>query len=154
TLFALEKLLAPIGRLPHSVIGSSCIGASVVGGVCNNSGGSLVERGPSYTEMSLFARITHDGQLELVNNLGIDLGDTPAEILTRLESGAFDEADIRDDNRKGSDTDYATRVRDIDAASPARFNADKRRLHDAAGCAGKLAVFAVRLDTYPRNEAE
>ncbi|MCV2882762.1 D-lactate dehydrogenase [Actibacterium sp. XHP0104] len=154
TLFALEKLLAPIGRLPHSVIGSSCIGASVVGGVCNNSGGSLVERGPSYTEMSLFARITHDGQLELVNNLGIDLGDTPAEILTRLESGAFDEADIRDDNRKGSDTDYATRVRDIDAASPARFNSDKRRLHDAAGCAGKLAVFAVRLDTYPRNEAE
>lgn len=29
TLFALEKLLAPLNRQPHSVIGSSCIGASV-----------------------------------------------------------------------------------------------------------------------------
>src|SRR6266540_3200485 len=30
TLYALEKLLKPLGRQPHSVIGSSCIGASVV----------------------------------------------------------------------------------------------------------------------------
>ncbi|KUJ73187.1 D-lactate dehydrogenase [Ruegeria marisrubri] len=154
TLFALEKLLAPLGRVPHSVIGSSCIGASVVGGVCNNSGGSLVERGPSYTELSLFARITESGQLELVNHLGIDLGDNPEEILTRLESGDFSDAKVLDDNRKASDTEYATRVRDVDADSPARFNADKRRLYEAAGCAGKLAVFAVRLDTYPKNETE
>ena len=73
TLFALEKLLKPLGRQPHSVIGSSCIGASIIGGVCNNSGGSLVERGPSYTELSLFARIAADGRLELINHLGIDL---------------------------------------------------------------------------------
>ncbi|MEM1067106.1 MAG: FAD-binding protein, partial [Pseudomonadota bacterium] len=44
TLFALEKLLAPLERQPHSVIGSSCIGASIIGGVCNNSGGALIER--------------------------------------------------------------------------------------------------------------
>ena len=154
TLFALEKLLDPLGRQPHSVIGSSCIGASVVGGVCNNSGGSLVERGPSYTEMALYARITEAGALELVNHLGIRLGDTPEEILTRLEAGDYDPAQVEDGNRKGSDTDYATRVRDIEADTPARFNADKRRLYEAAGCAGKLAVFAVRLDTYPKNGAE
>ncbi len=154
TLFALEKLLAPIGRQPHSVIGSSCIGASVVGGVCNNSGGSLVERGPSYTELSLHARITLDGQLELVNHLGLQLGDTPEEILTRLQNGDFSTADIETDNRKASDTDYARRVRDVDANTPARFNADKSRLYEAAGCAGKLAVFAVRLDTYPKNDSE
>ena len=41
------------------------------------------------------------------------------------------------------------RVRDIDADTPARYNADGRRLHGASGCAGKIAVFAVRLDTYP-----
>jgi D-lactate dehydrogenase len=154
TLFRLEKLLEPLGRLPHSVIGSSCIGASVVGGVCNNSGGSLVERGPSYTELSLFARITEEGRLELVNHLGIDLGSTPEEILTRLQSGDYSDADLLADNRKASDTDYAQRVRDVDAQTPARFNADKRRLYEAAGCAGKLAVFAVRLDTYPKNKAE
>ena len=77
TLFALEKLLAPLGRAPHSVIGSSCIGASIVGGVCNNSGGSLIERGPVYTELSVYAQIDESGQLNLVNHLGIDLGETP-----------------------------------------------------------------------------
>ena len=154
TLFALEKLLKPLGRVPHSVIGSSCIGASVMGGVCNNSGGSLVERGPSYTEMSVFARVSETGRLELVNHLGIHLGDTPEEILTRLEAGEFGEDDFESTNRKGSDTDYEQRVRDIEADTPARFNADKRRLYEAAGCAGKLAVFAVRLDTYPQNAAE
>ncbi|MCG3356863.1 D-lactate dehydrogenase, partial [Neisseria meningitidis] len=57
TLNQLELLLKPLGREPHSVIGSSCIGASVLGGVCNNSGGALVQRGPAYTEMALFAQI-------------------------------------------------------------------------------------------------
>jgi D-lactate dehydrogenase len=154
TLFALEKLLAPLGREPHSVIGSSCIGASIIGGVCNNSGGSLVERGPSYTELSLFARITEDGQLELVNHLGIELGTTPEEILSRLQKGNYSDRDMEASNRKASDTDYEARVRDVDADSPARFNADKRRLYESAGCAGKLAVFAVRLDTYPKNKNE
>ena len=50
TLYDLEKKLKPIGKEPHSVIGSTSIGASIVGGVCNNSGGSLVKRGPAYTE--------------------------------------------------------------------------------------------------------
>lgn len=154
TLFALEKLLKPLDRQPHSVIGSSCIGASIVGGVCNNSGGSLIERGPSYTELSLFARISEDGELELVNHLGIALGDTPEEILTRVQSGAFGDDDLEPTNKRASDTEYHRRVRDVDADSPARFNADKRRLYEAAGCAGKLAVFAVRLDTYPVNVAE
>ena len=45
TLFGLENELDKYGREPHSVIGSSCIGASIVGGVCNNSGGALVKRG-------------------------------------------------------------------------------------------------------------
>ncbi|WP_224825663.1 D-lactate dehydrogenase [Cognatishimia sp. MH4019] len=154
TLFKLEKLLAPLGRQPHSVIGSSCIGASVIGGVCNNSGGSLVERGPSYTEMSLFAQVSEAGELQLVNHLGIALGNSPEEILTRLEKGDFSASDFESNNRKASDTDYAQRVRDVDAATPARFNADKRRLHEASGCAGKLAVFAARLDTFEKNAAE
>lgn len=147
TLFALEKLLAPLGREPHSVIGSSCIGASIVGGVCNSSGGSLVERGPSYTELSLYAQIDAAGQLHLVNHLGIDLGDTPEDMLTRLEAGDYDTTPDMG-NKKASSSDYAVDVRQVDAETPARFNADKRRLYESAGCAGKLAVFAVRLDTY------
>ena len=85
TLNELELLLKPLGREPHSVIGSSCIGASVIGGVCNNSGGALVQRGPAYTEMALYAQLNEQGKLELVNHLGIDLGDTPEEILNNLQ---------------------------------------------------------------------
>ncbi len=153
TLFSLEKILAPLGREPHSVIGSSCIGASIVGGVCNSSGGSLVERGPAYTELSLFAQIDADGQLQLVNHLGIELGETPEEMLSRLDNGDFD-PNTAETNRKASATDYADHVRAVDADSPARFNADKKRLHEASGCAGKLAIFAVRLDSYAQPEKQ
>ncbi len=154
TLYKLEKLLAPFGRQPHSVIGSSCIGASVIGGVCNNSGGSLVQRGPAYTELSLYAQLHEDGTLELVNHLGIDLGDTPEEILTRLEKGDFTDADVRDDAGRGSDDSYPDRVRDVDASSPARYNADPGRLYETSGCAGKLGVFVVRLDTFPAETGD
>ena len=149
TLYKLEDALKPLKRQPHSVIGSSCIGASIMGGVCNNSGGALIQRGPVYTELSLFAQRRADGSLVLVNHLGIDLGDTPEQILTRLDAGDFSDADIRDDAGKASDSGYSEKVRDIDSATPARYNADKECLHEASGCAGKLAVFAVRLDTFP-----
>lgn len=154
TLFALEKLLRPLGRTPHSVIGSSSIGATVVGGVCNNSGGALCERGPSYTQLSLFAQIGEDGQLRLVNHLGLDLGDTPEEILTRLEAGDYDRNAPTPEGLKACDTDYETILRDVDADTPSRYNNDNRLLYDVAGCAGKLAVFAVRLDTFAKNGKE
>ncbi|WP_075180784.1 D-lactate dehydrogenase [Pantoea sp. 1.19] len=149
TLYQLEKQLKPLGREPHSVIGSSCIGASVLGGVCNNSGGSLVKRGPAWTEMALFAQVNAQGELRLVNHLGIELGSTPEQMLGRLDDGTWRHEDVRFDQRQASDHEYAERVRDINADSPSRYNADPRRLFEASGCAGKLAVFAVRLDTFP-----
>ncbi|QRQ88792.1 D-lactate dehydrogenase [Cupriavidus oxalaticus] len=147
TLDQLERSLKPLGREPHSVIGSSCIGASVLGGISNNSGGSLVHRGPAYTEMAMFAAVDGSGMLRLVNHLGIELGGTPEEVLSRVENGTFTEAHIRH-GATASDHEYATHVRDVDAPTPARFNADPRRLFEASGCAGKLMVFAVRLDTF------
>ena len=149
TLFGLEEQLAPYGREPHSVIGSSCIGASIVGGICNNSGGALVKRGPAYTELALFAQINENGELTLVNNLGIKLGDTPEEILENLEKKRWTDDDVEQPNARASDNEYDARVRDVDSDTPSRFNNDGRRLHEASGCAGKLAVFAVRLDTFP-----
>ncbi len=151
TLDKLEQVLAPLGREPHSVIGSSCIGASVLGGICNNSGGALVRRGPAYTELALYAQVQADGSLALVNHLGIALGATPQEILTRLQNGDYREADIAHDaQRAASDPRYAAAVRDVDQDSPARFNADPSRLFEASGSAGKLCLFAVRLDTFPK----
>lgn len=154
TLYELEHALRPHGREPHSVIGSSCLGASVIGGVCNNSGGALVQRGPSFTEYALFGRVTATGGLELVNHLGIALGDDPETMLQRLETGNFSDADVAQDasRRASAAADYAAHVRDIDAQSPARFNADPRHLHEASGSAGKLLLFAVRLDTFPQEK--
>ncbi|MDF0487340.1 D-lactate dehydrogenase [Sphingomonas sp. H39-1-10] len=150
TLDGLERTLAPLGREPHSVIGSSCIGASVLGGVCNTSGGALVRRGPAFTELALYARVDGDGRLELVNHLGVELGDAPEEMLTRLESGDF--GAVREGGR-ASDHAYARHVREVDAATPARFNADPGRLFEASGSAGHVVVFAVRLDTFAKEAA-
>lgn len=152
TLNELEAALSPLGREPHSVIGSSCIGASVVGGICNNSGGALLRRGPAYTELALYAQATDRG-LVLVNELGIALGENPEAILERVERGDFGSSDVTDPpGKRGHDDGYAQRVRAINEPSPARFNNDPDRLCGASGSAGRVAVFAVRVDTFPRDE--
>ena len=71
TLFKLENALKAINREPHSVIGSSNLGASVIGGINNNSGGALIQRGPAYTELSLYAQIDANDELHLVNHLSL-----------------------------------------------------------------------------------
>ncbi len=149
TLFDLENKLAPIGREPHSVIGSTSIGASIVGGVCNNSGGSLIQRGPAYTELSIYAQVNDKGELKLINDLGIELGSSPEEILTNLQEKNYTSNQVQFPDKLASDNEYEKRLRAIDQNTPARFNADKRRLYGVSGSAGKVAVFAVRLDTYP-----
>jgi D-lactate dehydrogenase (quinone) len=151
TLDRLEKELAGFNREPHSVIGSSCIGASVLGGVCNNSGGALVRRGPAYTELALYARVNEQGQLELVNHLGVNLGETPEQILKNLEKKQYQTVDIRNESHCcASDHRYVKDVAQVDADTPARFNADPSRLYEASGSAGKVCVFAVRLDTFEK----
>ncbi|MFW5883357.1 MAG: D-lactate dehydrogenase [Verrucomicrobiota bacterium] len=151
TLHELEQILKPIGRAPHSVIGSTTIGATIVGSIANNAGGALCKRGPSYTELSLFAQVDAQGQLHLVNHLGIDnLGDDPEAILTRLEAGDIKDEDLKAMDKLASDREYADRIRDLDAGVPNRYNADPRRLCDVSGSAGKVAAFAVRVDTYPQ----
>jgi D-lactate dehydrogenase len=152
TLHELEKALKNVNREPHSVIGSSCIGASVIGGICNNSGGSLVRRGPAYTELALFAKLDGGGRLVLVNHLGIKLGSTPEEILERLESGQFAEVGVESPpDRRASDQGYAHRLREVASDVPCRFNADPGRLYEVSGSAGRVIVFAVRLDTLPKD---
>ena len=153
TLMQLEKALKPLGREPHSVIGSSCIGASVLGGICNNSGGALIRRGPAYTQFALFARVDEAGAIHLVNHLGVNLGTDPEQILDKLDRDAFTDSDIDyTTTRCASDHEYAQHVRDFAANTPARFNADPKRLFEASGSAGKVMIFAVRLDTFAKEQ--
>ena len=151
SLYKLEDKLSKINREPHSIIGSSCIGASIVGGVCNNSGGNLINRGPAYTELSLFAKVDANNELKLINHLGIELGESPEDILYNLENKNFDKENIVISSKKNCDTEYKEKVRDYSANTPARFNSDKNRLYEASGCSGKIIVFAVRLKTFPKN---
>ena len=44
-------------------------------------------------------------------------------------------------------------MRDVESPLPARFNADPSRLHEASGSAGRLVLFAVRLDTFEAEAA-
>tara|TARA_Y100001933_G_scaffold56750_1_gene56496 strand:+ start:68 stop:1759 length:1692 start_codon:yes stop_codon:yes gene_type:complete len=152
TLYDLENKLKPFNREPHSVIGSTSIGASIVGGVCNNSGGSLVKRGPAYTELALYARLNKQGKLELINELGINLGKDPETILNNLQNGNFNKEDIIHNEKLASDDKYSKIVRGIDENTPARYNSDKRLLYGASGSSGKVVVFALRLDTYPKAQ--
>ena len=150
TLYDLEKKIKPFNRDPHSVIGSTSIGASIVGGICNNSGGSLVKRGPAYTELALYAKLNKDGSLELINELGINLGENPENILYNLQNKNYKQEDIIYNEKLASDNKYSEIVRGINEDTPARYNSDNRLLYGASGSSGKLVVFAVRLDTYPK----
>ena len=155
TLQQLESTLAPLGREPHSVLGSSCVGASVIGGICNSSGGMLVQRGPAYTEMALFARRNASGAFELINHLGLDLGSHPEEVLENLQAGTFNKAsDSASDSKVCTNHYYQHKVRDCEAETPARFNNDPSGLYEASGSAGKVIVFAVRVATFAKPKHE
>ncbi len=128
TLYQLEAALKPLGREPHSVIGSSC------------------------SQMTLFARIHETGEVGLVNHLGVKLGNDPQTILDRLDRDAFTEADIDYSyNRATSDHHCTHDVRNIEADTPGCFNADPKRSFEAAGSSSKVMIFAVRLDTFARQ---
>jgi D-lactate dehydrogenase (quinone) len=90
---------------------------------------------------------------QFVNHLGIKVGNDPEKILEALDRDDFTEADIAyDTTGLASDQDYAQHVREVEANTPARFNADPRRLFEASGSAGKVMTFAVRLDTFPAEK--
>lgn len=153
TLYELEEKLEPFGRDPHSVLGSSSIGATIIGGIANNSGGALIKRGPAYTQMALYARVNELGRVELINHLHIPLGNTELEILKNLQERNFDPNPPKgnhEEGRKGSDYEYESILRDTKSKSPTRFNSNPRELYEASGSAGHLCIFAVRLDSFPK----
>ena len=91
--------------------------------------------------------------MQLINHLGVKLGNEPERILDRLDRDAYTEADIDySSDRVASDHHYAHDVRQTDADTPGRFNADPKRLFEASGSAGKVMIFAVRLDTFPKEK--
>lgn len=148
TLIELTDTLKPHQREPHSVIGSTSIGASVIGGIANNSGGSQIRKGPAFTREAIYARVNEEGKLELINHLGISLGDDPEVALDRLQRGDWSPADVTAAPEDSNETEYAEHLRQIEP-TPARYNSNPKYLFEASGSAGKVMVFAVRTRTFP-----
>ena len=69
--------------------------------------------------MSLFARINEDGKLTLVNHLGVDLGETPEQILQSWMMIASKMTMCVTMVVTPHDYDYVHRVRDGKADTPA-----------------------------------
>jgi len=132
TLHELEQILKPLGRAPHSVIGSTTIGATIVGGIANNAGGALCKRGSSYSELASYRQVDEEGKLNLVNHLGIkNLGETPEEIFVSLEQGHIPDEDLEGLDKLASDRGYGNRIRNLDADVPNRYNAQPDFLKSA-----------------------
>jgi hypothetical protein len=85
--------------------------------------------------MTLYAFIDEGGDVRLINHLGVRLGDEPEEILGNLDRDVFTEADVEHPpERVASDHRYVEDVREIDADTPGRFNADPKRLPRLRQC--------------------
>ena len=69
-----------------------------------------------------------------------------------MRSNGYEDLNRCEYPRVASDRGYADHVRDVDADTPARFNADPRSLFEASGSAGKVMLFAVRLDTFEMED--
>src|SRR5699024_11809392 len=99
---------------------------------------------------AIFARVKNGGKGELVNHLGISLGDDPEVALDRLQRGEWSPEDVTPAPEDSNETEYAEHLRKI-VPSPARYNANPEYLFQASGSAGKLLVYAVRTRTYTRE---
>ncbi|MFT6268395.1 MAG: D-lactate dehydrogenase [Alphaproteobacteria bacterium] len=70
--------------------------------------------------------------------MGIELGQNPDAVIRNLSKGSFDQEKAEQGSRQAGDESYQARIKDVDANTPSRFNADPRRLYETSGCAGKL----------------
>ena len=75
--------------------------------------------------------LRRDGQVQLVNHLGVKLGNDAETILDRLDQRSYGDADIDEaPDRLASDHDYDRHVRDIDAeTAEQRLHLRLRREH-------------------------
>ena len=72
----------------------------------------MVHRGPAYTQYALYGRVNSEGELELINELGLNLGSVQ-KILNNLENKNYSSSDFEASDKLGSDDKYAEIVRGL-----------------------------------------
>mmetsp|Transcript_33437 Transcript_33437/g.73149 ORF Transcript_33437/g.73149 Transcript_33437/m.73149 type:complete len:641 (-) Transcript_33437:432-2354(-) len=149
-IYDLKEMLAKdYKRDSHSVLGSIFLNVSVGAGVAYGSGGTQIRKGPAWTERALFCRVKDNGDVELVNTLGLkDEGD----VLSFLDGrDALTGEDLDPSCKLASSwPDYAAKVRSIDG-KVSRCNADTTG-PDCCRSEGKVMILASIHDTYPQPE--
>ena len=135
-------------RESHSVLGSIFLNPSVAAGVAFGSGGTQLRKGPVYTERVLYARVNHDGQVELVNSLGLREQPT-STLFGKLEAGRLDEDDVNAHCcLPAHQADYASSVCTLDS-TVSRFNAAITG-PEPCRCEGKVLTLASVHETFPK----
>lgn len=142
-----EKLKNEFSRDSHSVLGSIFLNPSVAAGISYGSGGTQIRKGPAYTDRALFLKVDKNGEVELVDTLGLKAKGSDA--VKFLESAEKLEASDLDPSCKAAASwpEYNKVVTNLDA-QVSRYNADTTGL-DCNRSEGKLMILATLHDTFP-----
>ena len=111
-----------------------------------------LRKGPVYTERLLFARVSAQGKVEVVDTLGVRAGDQQ-DLFRKLEGGRLTQADV--DSRctlAASQTTYGKSVCSCHGRHGkeiSRYNADTHG-PDANRSEGKVLILASVHDTFPK----
>mmetsp|Transcript_4244 Transcript_4244/g.9804 ORF Transcript_4244/g.9804 Transcript_4244/m.9804 type:complete len:635 (+) Transcript_4244:2-1906(+) len=148
-IYSLQEALKPWGRDSHSVLGSIFLNPSVAAGVAFGSGGTQIHKGPAYTDRALYCRVSKDGQVELVNTLGLKAPESPEGILSFLEQATtLTESDVDPKcSRAASYPDYPKHLTTFDG-KVSRYCADVAG-EDCNRSEGKVLILATVHDTFP-----
>eukprot|EP00428_Durinskia_dybowskii_P008077 CAMPEP_0170289438 /NCGR_PEP_ID=MMETSP0116_2-20130129/44786_1 /TAXON_ID=400756 /ORGANISM="Durinskia baltica, Strain CSIRO CS-38" /LENGTH=697 /DNA_ID=CAMNT_0010540875 /DNA_START=88 /DNA_END=2179 /DNA_ORIENTATION=+ len=141
-----EKLEKEYKRDSHSILGSIFLNPTVAAGVAFGSGGTQIRKGPAWTERALYLKVNADGNVEVVNTLGLNDGGDPIAFLDSHDTLSADAV-----NLKGggicSWPRYDDVVRAYNENKVSRFNADMTGI-DCCRSEGKVMILATMHDTF------
>ncbi|CAK9058776.1 Quinone-dependent D-lactate dehydrogenase (D-lactate dehydrogenase) (D-LDH), partial [Durusdinium trenchii] len=146
-IFQLQTELQKRHRDSHSVLGSMFLNPSVAAGVSYGSGGTQIRKGPAFTDRALFCRVKADGEVELVDTLGLKVkGEKALDFLDSAES--LTEEDLDSSCRlPASWPKYREELTKVEN-KVSRFNADTTGV-DCNRSEGKVLILATLHDTFP-----
>jgi len=144
-----QRLKNEFNRDSHSVLGSIFLNPSVAAGVAFGSGGTQIRKGPVFTERALFCRVTKDGNVELVDTLGMKggSGESSLSLLEDKTSLSAEDLDPAASSRPASWPKYTEHITKYDNAV-SRYNADTTGI-DCNRSEGKVMILATIHDTHP-----
>jgi len=157
-------------RQSHSTLGSNFLNPTTAAGVAFGSGGTQIRKGPSCTERALYLKVNEQGQVKVVNTLGIkDLDSQEGEfefvsdndrdgVIPDLDSfiDTFDGATVQNDKNFRSNATYGTSQSHVTNYKNilctindnlTRFNADTEGL-ECNRSEGKVLILATIHDTF------